>query len=520
MTDTPNHGYHTPSKGTEDWHVQLNDNFENIDTDVEIRDTESNKGEYEPKQGAKYEATDSGAVYQGNGTSWVLVNREVNKLQTKNINDSWLTPQNSTIQAIQDLVDEYRNPNIRLKPGTLYEGDTQLYLDSSPPNGKSKRIRINADSAGVNYTGSKQYAVRVEQGNVLPSEEGINDDANDDNAGSIEIVGGTWSGPGKDITNSAVFAQNPCHNILLSPTKLGEATHGILVKWKNGWNEGCHWKVQKRGSYNGEMPDERPTHLIRLAGSSSELATDDWTAGGGGRSSGRNSYVTIEYKKAANGDGGATLWQDNVALHGGEIRMTGFLPRGGSGYRLTGRLALNKTCTIYFECEGWTDDAVAIDMQETGVNTPLFINPRIHTNGKVIEENTGNGFRAIRNGIFQTYGRRSEWSIRGKDNYNGHRFLQVEANDGGFKYGFSEKEGSLALVDDSYVSAVDKWGNSFVPLRGSEHRSIGSAGERSYKGTFDDHPSASNGDTWYITGNGEPVEGFYGQTSSDIIQLG
>ena len=70
MTD--NHEYNTPQKGEQDWASPLNSNFENLDTDVEIRDTETNKSDYTPKENALYRATDSGAVYIGDGTSWVL----------------------------------------------------------------------------------------------------------------------------------------------------------------------------------------------------------------------------------------------------------------------------------------------------------------------------------------------------------------------------------------------------------------------------------------------------------------
>ncbi|QSG11332.1 Uncharacterized protein HSBGL_0902 [Halapricum desulfuricans] len=68
MTD--NHGYNTPPQGELDWHVPLNENFNAIDTDIEIRDENENRSNYEPKQGAKYLATDTGDVYLGDGTDW------------------------------------------------------------------------------------------------------------------------------------------------------------------------------------------------------------------------------------------------------------------------------------------------------------------------------------------------------------------------------------------------------------------------------------------------------------------
>ena len=70
---TSNHGYNTPAEGAVDWHVPLNENFKKIDTDVEIRDAEENLGQYTPKEGAKFLATDTGVRYLGDGSQWVEV---------------------------------------------------------------------------------------------------------------------------------------------------------------------------------------------------------------------------------------------------------------------------------------------------------------------------------------------------------------------------------------------------------------------------------------------------------------
>ncbi|WP_152422827.1 hypothetical protein [Halorubrum kocurii] len=85
MTETPNHRFNTPSEGESEWHIPLNENFEKLDIDVEIRDTEANKSNYDPKKGTKYEATDSGAIYYGDGNSWILASRKINKLESKEI---------------------------------------------------------------------------------------------------------------------------------------------------------------------------------------------------------------------------------------------------------------------------------------------------------------------------------------------------------------------------------------------------------------------------------------------------
>lgn len=65
--------YTTPSAGTLDWHVPLNENFEQLDRDIELRDQEANIDQYDPTAGAKFFATDSGAIYSGDGSNWTLV---------------------------------------------------------------------------------------------------------------------------------------------------------------------------------------------------------------------------------------------------------------------------------------------------------------------------------------------------------------------------------------------------------------------------------------------------------------
>ena len=69
---TRNNDYNTPDEGATDWNTPLNENFEKLDTDVEIRDVDANKVDYEPKTGAKFLATDTKRVYLGTGDSWEL----------------------------------------------------------------------------------------------------------------------------------------------------------------------------------------------------------------------------------------------------------------------------------------------------------------------------------------------------------------------------------------------------------------------------------------------------------------
>lgn len=70
---TENHDYATPDRGTTDWHAPLNDNFAALDVDVPVWDADANRSDYAPHAGAHFIATDTGTVYQGDGSSWVVI---------------------------------------------------------------------------------------------------------------------------------------------------------------------------------------------------------------------------------------------------------------------------------------------------------------------------------------------------------------------------------------------------------------------------------------------------------------
>lgn len=65
---TTNHGLSKWAAGELDW--QHNDDMDILEDAVEIRDVESNLNNYEAKADAKFVATDTHAVYLGDGTNW------------------------------------------------------------------------------------------------------------------------------------------------------------------------------------------------------------------------------------------------------------------------------------------------------------------------------------------------------------------------------------------------------------------------------------------------------------------
>lgn len=68
-TYTPNHDYQLFADGEHPWGHRPD--FQSLDTDVEVRDTNANRTNYTAKINAKYLATDTGHVYIGDGTSWI-----------------------------------------------------------------------------------------------------------------------------------------------------------------------------------------------------------------------------------------------------------------------------------------------------------------------------------------------------------------------------------------------------------------------------------------------------------------
>jgi len=67
---TDQHSWYYPVDGDRDYEDTFETFFEQLDNDVEIRDTDTNKNNYDPKVGAKYVATDTEDVYIGDGDSW------------------------------------------------------------------------------------------------------------------------------------------------------------------------------------------------------------------------------------------------------------------------------------------------------------------------------------------------------------------------------------------------------------------------------------------------------------------
>jgi hypothetical protein len=135
--------YNTPEKGTLDWHVPLNENFTKLDKHVEIRDTDANRGSYDPQAGAKFLATDTGAVYVGDGSQWT---------QIGSIADT-----SSSISDDSDIGGSMADGTVVAKPGELQSVIDAVSTDWRYAKGSFRNVKL---VSGEDYRPSSPIVVR------------------------------------------------------------------------------------------------------------------------------------------------------------------------------------------------------------------------------------------------------------------------------------------------------------------------------------------------------------------------
>jgi len=103
---TDQHSWYYPADGDRDYEDTFETFFEQLDNDVEIRDTDTNKNNYDPKVGAKYVATDTEDVYIGDGNSWKhLVSTGKNPTFESVSTDALVTEWDRVIDSADDIED-------------------------------------------------------------------------------------------------------------------------------------------------------------------------------------------------------------------------------------------------------------------------------------------------------------------------------------------------------------------------------------------------------------------------------
>lgn len=179
MTETPNHRYNVPDAGTTDWHIPLNENWDRLDTDIEIRDIEGHLAEYVPRAGAKYLATDTENVFVGDGETWgrltsTGVEPRFESLRTQRLNGVYyIDPATETYTDLQAALDELgdRPGTVVVGRGTLNVPDNVVVPSNTVLRGEgmfSSTLRL-ADDASLSLAGT----VRIIGDNVVVSDLGI-----------------------------------------------------------------------------------------------------------------------------------------------------------------------------------------------------------------------------------------------------------------------------------------------------------------------------------------------------------
>lgn len=142
--------YTTPAEGSLDWHIPLNENFDKLDNHVEVRDAESNLSSYEPKQNAKFLATDTGAVYVGDGSSWNSLGKIQESFDSGGVSsDGSIVAGPGEVQNAIDQAARNGGGTVRLDPTQRYEQD-----ESFPWHVKS---RVTLEFNGAILYGSGEH---------------------------------------------------------------------------------------------------------------------------------------------------------------------------------------------------------------------------------------------------------------------------------------------------------------------------------------------------------------------------
>lgn len=166
MAQNPVDRFNRPEAGTEDWHEPLNENFAKLGTEVEIRDEEAALDNYQPKDGAKFLATDTGAMFLGTiveetGDSiWRLVK---------------MTGENPEFNSVTSNKAFYKNNN-----GVMYarefDGDDlseKIENALAALTGGQGRIRVTARDDGQPWQWNNDLTVNT------PNYEGVHIDVDD-----------------------------------------------------------------------------------------------------------------------------------------------------------------------------------------------------------------------------------------------------------------------------------------------------------------------------------------------------
>ena len=230
-----NHDYNVPDRGEIDWDILLNENFRRLDADVEIRDEAASRDEYEPKEGAKFLAIDTGAAYVGDGEQW----RSLPTIST--------TPEFDAVSTTQVTLEERGNGSVeRSRP--LVSVESRTITVGPEEDDDSKTIQAALDT--VPFFLRHNYTIEVDPAGdpygplVVPAvfpvamaERGKGDtaflriagnDGQDAGEGAKSRVEGVYIGNGENalyLRDVELVGENPHDNLSSCLTAFGGTGH-------------------------------------------------------------------------------------------------------------------------------------------------------------------------------------------------------------------------------------------------------------------------------------------------------
>lgn len=165
MRETDNHGLQKPDQGDTDW--THGPDMQTAEERLPIRDVEANLGQYTPHAGATFVATDSGAVYDGDGAAWNAADREFSSLRATDTADLTINvpSEAATLQDAVDEVSQYQLPEgtvVDVEVAAGHQVDAGILVE----DGDYGHIRITYGGTGAlevsdTFTGAFLWAINA-----------------------------------------------------------------------------------------------------------------------------------------------------------------------------------------------------------------------------------------------------------------------------------------------------------------------------------------------------------------------
>lgn len=335
--ETNNHGYNVPEAGTQNWHAPLNENFEALEVDVEIRASGApDSGEYAPEAGAKYLDTDTGEVYLGDGTDWNPLGEIGGATEGRYLDDGgfsgpaeWYNDgdtDTNNVYSTAGVVAGGRENTVSAHYAMVGGGrDNSAHQTASAVLGGENNTasgELASVGGGEHNEAGANYAVVAGGGSDEP--ETANAAVTDHSA----IGGGEANTAGdtdEEIHTHATVGGGENNTASGGRSTVGGGGENVASTWYatvggGDDNEASGDRSVVGGGLNNVASDRRTV----VAGGESNTATDRYGTTGGGRNntaSGR--YATVAGGGAADETDGNLAVTDHSTVGGGETNVAG-----------------------------------------------------------------------------------------------------------------------------------------------------------------------------------------------------